>query len=163
MNQLFEATIRYTKENEEGLLKVVTEKYLFSALNHTDAEANVHTVFSEVIRGDFFIPSLTIVNASTVINQDGDDKWFKVKFSYIPVVDEKMKRVTDYAYVNAPDAFSAISYTDSIVNNGDFGRLNGFFIEGVQLTKIEESYVSDDKFLKKTAEEFEFYLEKDTF
>jgi hypothetical protein len=104
MKQWWMCTIQYAKENEEGLLKKVNEKYLVNAVSFTDAEATIHAELSSIIRGDFNIANISKSNITDVVDRGGFT-WHQCKLNYT-LVDEtsgKAKKVTHYAAIESVD------------------------------------------------------------
>lgn len=103
MRTWFLATVRYVKENDQGLLKQVSEKYLVDSVSHTEAEARIYDILGDSIRGDFQIKRLVPSNIVDVFFYDDNDIWFKCKVSYV-VADAdsgKEKKVNQYMIVTA--------------------------------------------------------------
>ena len=44
MNTWYSCKIKYTKENDEGLLKQVTDAFLIDAVSYTDAETRIYEI-----------------------------------------------------------------------------------------------------------------------
>ena len=119
MRTYFEATVRYARENEQGLLKNVSEKYLVDSVSHTEAEARIYDMLGSVIRGDFQIKRLVPANIADVFFYDDADTWFKCKVSYI-VADAdsgREKKVNQFMLVSAHDVKEAYDRIHECLNN----------------------------------------------
>lgn len=103
MRTWFLCKVKYAKENEEGLLKNVSEQYLVDAVSFTEAEARIYDMLGSVIRGDFQVTGISKSNIVDVFFFDDVDVWHKCKITYI-VTDAdsgKEKKVTQYMLVTA--------------------------------------------------------------
>jgi DNA replication initiation complex subunit (GINS family) len=56
----FTVKVRYTKQNEDGSFKRVTEPYLLAAVSFTDAEKRIYEELENTIRGEFRVMSINI-------------------------------------------------------------------------------------------------------
>jgi hypothetical protein len=110
MRNYFEATVTYAKENENGLLKKVSEKYLVDSLSHTEAEARIYDLLSSN-RPDFHLKRLVPSKISEVFFYEGN--FYKCKVSYSSLDDSgKGKKITEYVLIgaeNIKDAYDRVS------------------------------------------------------
>lgn len=103
MRTWFLCKVKYAKENEQGLLKNVSEQYLVDAVSFTEAEARIYDMLGSVIRGDFQVTNISKSNIVDVFFYDDVDIWHKCKITYV-VADAdsgKEKKVTQYMLVTA--------------------------------------------------------------
>lgn len=103
MRTWFLCKVKYAKENEQGLLKNVSEQYLVDAVSFTEAEARIYDMLGSVIRGDFQVTNISKSNIVDVFFYEDIDIWYKCKITYI-VADAdsgKEKKVTQYMLVSA--------------------------------------------------------------
>lgn len=103
MRTWFLCKVKYAKENEEGLLKNVSEQYLVDAVSFTEAEARIYDMLGSVIKGDFQVTNISKSNIVDVFFYEDIDVWHKCKITYI-VADAdsgKEKKVTQYMLVTA--------------------------------------------------------------
>ncbi|WP_143960455.1 DUF4494 domain-containing protein [Litoribacter populi] len=103
MRTWFLCKVKYAKENEQGLLKNVSEQYLVDAVSFTEAEARIYDMLGSVIRGDFQVTSIGKSNIVDVFPYDDIDIWHKCKITYV-VADAdsgKEKKVTQYMLITA--------------------------------------------------------------
>lgn len=106
----FEASVKLVKENEEGLLKLVSEKFLVDALNHTEAEVAVTKFCEEYSRGHFELNRLTPVDLSDLLFEDDFDKLYKVKYSFPTVTESGMEKdVVHYLITSGDDVYDALT------------------------------------------------------
>ncbi len=109
MRTWFLCKVKYAKENEEGLLKNISEQFLLDAVSFTEAEAVIFDRLGSQIRGDFQVTSLSKSNIVDVFFYDDADIWYKCKVSYL-VTDAdtgKEKKVNQFMLITAHDVKSA--------------------------------------------------------
>lgn len=103
MRTWFLCRVKYAKENEQGLLRNVSEQYLVDAVSFTEAEARIYDMLGSVIRGDFQVTTISKSNIVDVFFYEDIDVWYKCKVSYV-VADAdsgKEKKVTQYMLISA--------------------------------------------------------------
>lgn len=111
--------VKYAKENEQGLLKNVSEQYLVDAVSFTEAEARIYDMLGSTIRGDFQVTNISKSNFVDVFPYDDIDIWHKCKITYV-VADAdsgKEKKVTQYMLVTAHDVKEAYDRIHESLNN----------------------------------------------
>lgn len=119
MRVWFLCKVKYAKENEEGLLKNVSEQYLVDAVSFTEAEARIYDMLGSVIRGDFQVTNISKSNIVDVFFYEDIDIWHKCKITYI-VTDAdsgKEKKVTQFMLVTAHDVKEAYERIFESLNN----------------------------------------------
>ncbi|MGL5681703.1 MAG: DUF4494 domain-containing protein [Marinifilaceae bacterium] len=108
----FEAKVKYIKITEDGRERKVSELYLLDAMSYTEAEGGVIKEMESIVHGDYYIDALKKSNISEVVPSDdeNDDKWYKVKVSFIDAdeVSGKEKKSNQYYLVQASDIKRAI-------------------------------------------------------
>lgn len=115
----FLCKVKYAKENEQGLLKNVSEQYLVDAVSFTEAEARIYDMLGSTIRGDFQVTNISKSNFVDVFPYDDIDIWHKCKITYV-VADAdsgKEKKVTQYMLVTAHDVKEAYERIHESLNN----------------------------------------------
>lgn len=105
MRQWYLSKVKYAKENEEGLLKQISEQYLIDAVSFTECEAILYDRLGSQIRGDFQVTAISKSNIVDVFFYEDADVWFKAKITYLIADGEsgKEKKVTQYMIVTAED------------------------------------------------------------
>lgn len=139
MRTFYECTVRYARENEQGLLKNVSEKYLVDAVSHTEAEATVYDKLGSIIRGDFQIKRLVPSNIADIFLYDDTDTFFKCKVSYI-VADAdsgKEKKVNQNMLVTAGNVKQAYDRIHESLNN----MLISFTVPSIAESPIVEVFL----------------------
>ncbi|UZD24298.1 DUF4494 domain-containing protein [Algoriphagus halophytocola] len=119
MRTWFLCKVKYAKENEQGLLKNISEQYLVDAVSFTEAEAILFDRLASQIRGDFQVTSLSKSNIVDVFFYEDADIWYKCKISYMVADGEsgKEKKVTQYMIVTAADAKEAYDRIQESLSN----------------------------------------------
>ena len=113
MNNWFTVKVKYTKQNDDGTFKRVTEAYLVASISFTDAEARIYEELSSIIKGEFIVVSITRTELHDIFAFDDSDVWYKAKITYQSesLDDEKSKKVTRNFLVSAhsvKDAYDRI-------------------------------------------------------
>jgi len=114
MQKWYTVKVKYTKQLEDGRLKRVTEPYLFSAINFTDAETRTHKEVGESVRGEFDVTSIALVDYADIFHYEDADVWYKCKVAYLSVDEEsgKEKRVNNNFLVTAHNVKEAYDRID---------------------------------------------------
>jgi hypothetical protein len=131
-------TVTYNKENEQGLLKKVSEKYLIDAVSFTEAEARIYDMLGSVIRGDFQVKGIQKTNINDVFLYEDTDIWHQGKITYT-VADAdsgKEKKVTQYMLVSAHNVKEAYERIEESLSN----MLVSFQIPEIKETNIVEVF-----------------------
>lgn len=139
MRQYFSTKVSYAKENEQGLLKKVTEEYILEGISFGDVEARVYGIFEQIIRGDFHIKSISRSNVVDIFFYDSSEYWHKCKIAY-HVADEatgKEKKVVQVMLVNASTVEQAYARINESLDN----MLVTFTVPEVIETKIEDVFL----------------------
>lgn len=119
MRTWFLCKVKYAKENEEGLLKNISEQYLVDAVSFTESEAILYDRLASQIRGDFQVTGISKSNIVDVFFYEDSDIWYKCKISYL-VADAdsgKEKKVTQYMIVTAEDVKNAYDRIQESLSN----------------------------------------------
>ena len=116
MNNFFECKIKYNKVLEDGKEKLVTEKYLVSAMSFTEAEANFIKEITPYISGEFFIDDISRADYSELFLSEDEsaDKYYDAKLAFI-TLDEKSgkeKKTNVNMLVQASDMRDAMNKLD---------------------------------------------------
>ena len=116
MSKYFECKIKYNKVLEDGKEKLVTEKYLVSAMSFTEAEANFIKEITPYISGEFFIDDISRADYSELFLSEDEsaDKYYDAKLAFI-TLDEKSgkeKKTNVNMLVQADDMRDAMNRLD---------------------------------------------------
>jgi hypothetical protein len=138
MSIWYSCKLKYAKENDEGLLKQVTEAFLLDAVSYTEAESRIYAIAEEIISREFVVTMITKTNISEVIKTVDEDKWYKCKISYFTNDEEggKEKKITVYYMVcggSVAEAYESIKqfYASMLVP---------YEIEGISKTNVVEVF-----------------------
>lgn len=138
MKTWFTCKAKYGKENDEGIMKQVTEAYLVDAVSYTDAETRIYAAMEQNIAGEFAITAITKSNISEVINYEDSDYWYKCKVTYSTVDgdSEKEVKINTYFLVGAEDVRQAFVRVEDNLSS----MLVPFEIPSIAKTNIVEVY-----------------------
>ena len=134
----FTCKAKYGKENDEGIMKQVTEAHLVDAVSYTDAETRIYAAMEQNIAGEFAITAITKSNISEVINYGDTDYWYKCKVTYATVDgdSEKEVKINTYFLVGAEDVRQAFVRVEDNLS----AMLVPFEIPSIAKTNIVEVY-----------------------
>lgn len=108
----FEVKVKYTKVDEDGKEKKVSELYLLDSMSFTEAEARIIEELKEMIQGDFCIEAIKKSNITELVdsNDANDDKWFKAKVTIIDAdsISGREKRSNQYFLVAGENVDKAL-------------------------------------------------------
>lgn len=139
MKNWYRVIVKYNKPDEEtGLLKSVTEQYLFDAMSYTEAEARVYEELADSIQGEWTIHKITKTRILDVFTYPDGDFWHQCKVTYSVADGDngKEKKVTNLMLVTARDVKEAYDRIFDSLNN----MLVTFRITEVKETKIVEVF-----------------------
>ena len=142
MKTWFKCTARYQKQDDEGRIKRVTEKYLVDAVSFTDAETNIFTRLEKEISG-VEIVNISKFNITEVINYEDSEDWYKCKMTFISVEEEseKAKKVTNNVLVSA----SSVKEAEERLTDNLSSMLVPFEIPSISKTDIIDVYVFESE------------------
>jgi hypothetical protein len=114
MNTWYTVKVKYTKEQDDGTFKRVTEPYLVDSVSFTDAEARIYEEVGSYVRGEFMITGMSKTDYADIISYDDDGQWYKCRASYesLDADSGKSKKVTHNYLVMASsvkEAFDRMS------------------------------------------------------
>lgn len=88
MTNWFEVKARYSKMQESGIDKVVTESYLVEAVSFTDAEATAVEELTPYMSGEFEISAVGKKKFAECFFNETGEKYYRMKLYFI-TLDEK--------------------------------------------------------------------------
>lgn len=138
MRTWYQVQVKYAKENEEGLLKAISEKYLVDAVSFTEAEAIIYDRLGSQIRGDFQVTHMAKSPIVDVFHYEDADVWFKAKIKYLVADTDsgKEKKITQFMLVSATDVPQAHERIQESLSN----MLVSFQVPDVVLSPIVEVF-----------------------
>ena len=128
---------RYTKTDEHGKTKAVTEQYLVDALSCAEAEARVVEELSPLY-SDLQVKSIGDTKIAEILGDKEADRFYLCKVGFI-TIDEKTaveKRTISQILVGAQDFTNAMEE----FNEGMKGTMADFEIVGLAETPIAAYY-----------------------
>lgn len=134
----FTCKIRYDKTMENGMIKKVTEPYLFDALSYTEAEARTIKELTPFISGEFTIAGITRANISEIFEDETGDKWYKAKVVFV-TIDERSaaeKKTASFMLVQASDFKTALANLEE----GMKGTMADYTIASITETDIMDIF-----------------------
>ena len=114
----FEASVRYERQTDEGMQKMVTETYVVDAFTFGEAEEVINREMAPYATGEFKVKNITPATFGEVVFSDGenDDKWYKAKLVF-PIIDEttgKEKRSTTNYLIQAGSFNAALKNVEQM-------------------------------------------------
>lgn len=103
MNNWFTVKVKITRQLENGTFKRVSEPYLLTAVNFTEAETRIYEELGSTIRGEFNVSAITKTEIHDIFHYEECDVWYKCKITFQGEGEEggKSKRVAQYFLVSA--------------------------------------------------------------
>lgn len=102
--------MRYERQMEDGLQKMVTETYVVDAFTFGEAEEAITKEMTAFVSGEFNVKNITPANYGEIFFSDNanDDKWYKAKLTFI-TIDEKTSKEkrTNTNYLVQAGSFNA--------------------------------------------------------
>ncbi len=138
MNTWFECTAKYSKMDENGREKKVSETYLLDAVSFTDAETRIYKELVTMVSGEFSVTRISRTNLAEIIPSETGDRWYKTKVTFITFDEEngKEKRVSQFVLVFSNTVKSACDQ----VNEAMKGMMADFEISGVTESPIVDVF-----------------------
>jgi len=138
MSTWFECKVKYMKMDQNGKEKMVSEPYLVDAVSFTEAEKRIHEMLKPYISGEFNVTNIKIANFSELIPNDGGDRWFKVKVTYIGYDEEKKveRRTNTYMLIQANNVKEAYENTENALK----GMVSDYEIPVIQQSPLMDVF-----------------------
>ncbi|MCE7997075.1 MAG: DUF4494 domain-containing protein [Roseivirga sp.] len=132
------ANVRYPKQDEQGRIKNVTERYMIDALSWTESEAKVYEEIGQRVMGEFSIVQMTKTKVVDIFEYPDNDYYYqcKVVYSVADADSGKEKKVTNLMLVTASNVKEAYERIHESLNN----MLVTFEVPEIKLTKILEVF-----------------------
>ena len=138
MNTWFECTAKYSKMDENGREKKVSETYLLDALSFTEAETRIYKELVTMVSGEFTVTRISKTKLAEIIPSEVGDRWYKSKVTFITFDEEsgKEKRVSQFVLVFSDNVKSAY---DQIIEAMK-GMMADFEISGITESPIVDVF-----------------------
>jgi hypothetical protein len=103
MHNWFLAKVKCLREDHEGSIRKFTDQFLIDALSFTEAEAKVHTMVQDQVRGEFEVSGLSKSNIHEVFQYAQDEQWYKgkVEFTMVDADSGKSRKFNQFMLVSA--------------------------------------------------------------
>jgi hypothetical protein len=119
MKTWYQCTVKYTKENDQGHTKIVTEKYVCDALSFTEAEAKIYDEIGQRVMGEFQVTAITKTQITEIFEYDDADQFYQAKVCYsaVDIDSGKEKKITNVMLVTAHSVDEAHNRVKESLNN----------------------------------------------
>ena len=110
MQTWFECKVKYTKIDDDGRERKVSEVYLVDAVTFTDAETRIIQNVQTMVRGEFIVDNIKKSNIVEIYPHENGEWWYKAKIGIV-TIDEKAgkeKKINNYFLVAADDIKQAL-------------------------------------------------------
>lgn len=109
----FLVVVKYTKQQDNGTFKRVSEHYLIGAYSFTDAEARIYEELGPIIKGEFIVDKIQRFVVQDIFKFYDSEEFFRVKITYKSESEEgeKARKITQVYLVtahSAKDAFDRV-------------------------------------------------------
>lgn len=135
----FEVKVKYYKETEDGINKMVSETYAIDACSFTEAEARITREIYPYTVGDFIVAAEKRAQYKEVVFHAGD-LFFLVKYVLINLVDGKEHRSAMYVLFRAETIDKAKEHARDYMK----GSVTDYEIESIKETKIIDVLMKDE-------------------
>ena len=142
MNSWFTVKVKYTKQQDDGSFKRVSEPYLLAAMTFTDAEARIYDELGALIRGEFLVTGISRTDIHDIFHYEDSDVWWKciIKYDSGEGEDGKSKKTSQTMLVSAHSAKEAYERLQESLS----GMLIDFQIPTVTLSPIVDIFPFGD-------------------
>lgn len=132
--------MRYERQMEDGIQKMVTETYVVDAFTFGEAEEAITKEMTAFVSGEFNVKNITPANYGEIFFSDNanDDKWYKAKLTFI-TIDEKTgkeKRTNTNYLVQAGSFNAAVKNVEQVMGT----TMVDYVIANIAETKIMDVY-----------------------
>lgn len=132
--------MRYERQMEDGIQKMVTETYVVDAFTFGEAEEAITKEMTAFVSGEFNVKNITPANYGEIFFSDNanDDKWYKAKLTFI-TRDEKTgkdKRSNTNYLVQAGSFNAAVKNVEQVMGT----TMVDYVIANMSETKIMDVY-----------------------
>lgn len=138
MNTWFECTAKYSKMDENGREKSVSETYLLDAVSFTEAETRIYKELVSMVSGEFSVTRISRTKLAEVIPSEAGDRWYKAKVTFITFDEEsgKEKRVSQFVLVFSDNVRNAYDQVIEAMK----GMMADFEIGGITESPIVDVF-----------------------
>ncbi len=106
----FECKVKFTKTDQNGSERTVTESYMLDAVTFTDAEARIILQMQQLVKGEFTVVDIKKSKISEVFVYNTGEWWFRVIINLVTIDEEagKEKKVKAWYLINADEMKEAL-------------------------------------------------------
>lgn len=155
MNTFFLCVVKYTKQQDNGTFKRVSEHYLIGAYSFTDAEARIYEELGPIIKGEFIVDKIQRFVVQDIFKFDDSEIFYRVKITYKSESEEgeKARKISQVYLVTAHSAKDAFDRVKECLS----GLMVDFEIPDIKKSPILEvfSFYSKDEDQETTEERVE--------
>jgi hypothetical protein len=145
MNKWFLVKVKYTKQQENGTFKRVTEPYLISAMTFSDAETRIYEELGDIIRGEFLVLAIATMELHDIFHYEESDVWYTCKILFDGSIDGEGNKKTRQTFLLTAD--SVVDATSKLKES-----LSGLMVD-FEITGVAVSPIVDVFPYKETSEE----------
>ena len=132
--------MRYERQMEDGIQKMVTETYVVDAFTFGEAEEAITKEMTAFVSGEFNVKNITPANYGEIFFSDNanDDKWYKAKLTFI-TRDEKTgkDKLSNTNYLVQAGSFNAaVKNVEQVMGT----TMVDYVIANIAETKIMDVY-----------------------
>lgn len=137
MNKWFLVKVKYTKQQENGTFKRVTEPYLVAAMTFSDAETRIYEELGDIIRGEFLVLAIAIMEVHDIFHFEECDVWYNCKIVFDGSIDGEGNKKTRQTFLLTADsvADATLKLKESLS-----GLMVDFEITGVAVSPIVDVF-----------------------
>jgi hypothetical protein len=134
----FLIVVKYTKQQDNGTFKRVSEHYLIGAYSFTDAEARIYEELGPIIKGEFVVDKIQRFVVQDIFKFDDSEDFYRVKITYKSEAadGEKVKKVSQVYLVTAHSAKDAFDRVKECLS----GLMVAFEIPDIKKSPILEVF-----------------------
>lgn len=137
MNNWMLSKVRYTRQEENGSFKRVTEQYLFAAMSFTDTEKRIYEELGSLIRGEFTVVSIARAEFHDIFHYEDADVWYKCVITFNGSEEgEKAKKTKQNFLVSA----NSVREANDRLKESLSTLMVDYVIESVSVTPIVDIY-----------------------
>ncbi len=137
MTKNYEVKVKYTKQQESGDFKRVTEPYLVAAMTFGDAETRIYEELGALIRGEFEVTAIKAENFHDISRYDDSDIWYSSVLEFDSSEEGgKSKKTKQNLLVTASSVKEAFDRFVEMMS----GMMVDFEIKSVKKTELQDVF-----------------------
>ena len=138
MNTWYQTKVKYTKQNDNGTFKRVSEPYLVASVSHGDAEERIYEELGSLIRGEFSVVGVTPYPIVDIFHYEESENWYSCMVSMQdPSLDsEKIKMIKAKYLITADSVLDACEKLEESLK----GSVLDYSITGINISNIVDIF-----------------------